>query len=66
MPACNWAVNEETAQRVEFLCATCSRVIGFVKPEFGHPNPVPVEGGGWAPPANVLDWLGPCPPAGEP
>jgi hypothetical protein len=61
MPACAWSVNDETAERVEFICSTCSRVIGFVKPDFGHPNPVPDGNGSWAPPDNVLDWLDPCP-----
>lgn len=61
MAACSWSVNEDAAERVEFICATCSRVIGFVKAGHGSPNPVPDGSGGWLPPENVLDWLDPCP-----
>jgi hypothetical protein len=61
MPACVWSTTSETEERVEFLCSTCNRVIGFVKPGYGDPNPVPDGAGGWVPPENVLDWMDPCP-----
>lgn len=61
MPACVWSINDETSDRVEFVCSACSRVIFFVKPGYGSPNPVPDGNGSWVPPDNVLDWLAPCP-----
>lgn len=61
MPSCVWTTSIDEPTRVEFLCTTCNRLIGFVKPEHGFPNPVPDGQGGWVPPDNVLDWLDPCP-----
>ena len=59
---CPWIVNEQTPERVEFKCTTCERVIGFVTPGNGEPNPVWDEATAtWRPPENVLDWLGACP-----
>lgn len=58
---CAWTVSDETPERVEFRCNTCDRLIGFVQPAYGFPNPVPDGNGSWVPPENVLDWLGPCP-----
>ena len=57
---CVMAVHSNEPERVEFVCETCKRIIGFAKPKFGEPAATQI-GDGWAPPENFLDWMDPCP-----